>query len=192
VKTIGACNTIITSPQGWKGFNTDAHGFSDSLLEICGQKDLRGRKVCVIGAGGIARAVASAVYRLKGKALILNRTEMKAWKIAMPYNFHSGALDSKGINLMGKKFNDIIIQATPVGMDPNVEGDPLEYYKFSGKELMVDMIYSPPKTRCLQRAESAGCKILNGYDILLRQVRYQYSYFTEKEFPPSLINRVEL
>jgi len=192
VMTIGACNTIIASPQGWKGYNTDARGFSDSLLEFCGLKDLRGHKVCIIGAGGIARAVASEVHRLKGKALILNRTEMKAWKIAMPYHFRSGALDSNGINLMGKKFNEIIIQATPVGMDPDVEEDPLEYYKFTGKELMVDLIYSPTKTRCLQRAEKAGCRILNGYDILLRQAQYQYKYFTEKEFPPSLINRVEL
>ena len=56
----------------------------------------------------------------------------------------------------------------------------------------MDLIYRPKKTLCLKRAEEAGCRILNGYDMLYRQARNQYSYFMDKEFPPSLISRVGL
>jgi 3-dehydroquinate dehydratase/shikimate dehydrogenase len=201
VRSIGACNTIVMAPNwgqacgspdpdGWQGYNTDAHGFSDALLEYSRLKDLRGRKICIIGAGGIARSVASVVSRLKGKALILNRTAVRARDVAMPYHFAWGGLDRESLKMM-EKYTDIIIQATSVGMEPAIENDPLWFYKFSGKELVIDLIYNPSKTRCLIRAEEAGCKILNGYDILLRQARYQYEHFMGKEFPASLINRIE-
>ncbi|MCL2478227.1 MAG: type I 3-dehydroquinate dehydratase [Treponema sp.] len=191
VNAIGACNTIVASPRGWLGYNTDAPGFSDSLLNFSGLKDLRGKKVSIIGAGGAARAVASEVFRLKGKAVILNRTAARAREIAQPYKFAWGGLDSHGIKIM-EKHTDLIIQTTTVGMDPDVDGDPLKFYSFTGKELVFDLIYKPVKTKCLARAEAAGCKVINGYDMLLRQARYQYQYFMEKEFPSSLIGRVEM
>jgi 3-dehydroquinate dehydratase/shikimate dehydrogenase len=192
VSSIGAWNTIIKGPsgQGWRGYNTDAHGFSDALLEFSGLKNLRGRKISIIGAGGIARAVASVVSRLKGKALILNRTAARARDVAMPYRFAWGGLDRESLKMM-EKYTDIIIQASSVGMEPDINNDPLWFYQFKGKELVIDLIYKPTRTRCLIRAEEAGCKILNGYDILVRQARYQYEYFMGKEFPPSLVNRIE-
>ena len=191
VSEIGACNTIVAERDGWKGYNTDAQGFSDSLLEFTRLKDLRGKKVTIIGAGGVARSVAAEVFRLKGKAIILNRTVIKARDIAMPYRFAWGSLDSQGIKMM-EKYKDIIIQSTSLGMEPDIEKDPLEFYNFTGRELFVDLVYRPVKTRCLQRAEAEGCKTINGYDMLLRQARYKYNYFIEKEFPASLINRVEI
>jgi 3-dehydroquinate dehydratase/shikimate dehydrogenase len=193
VNAIGACNTIVqgsnTSP-GWQGYNTDAEGFSDALLEFSRLKDLRGKKVSIIGAGGMARAAASEISRLKGKALILNRTELRARDLAVPYHFAWGGLARESLKMM-TKYADIIIQATSVGMEPDIEHDPLWFYEFSGKELVVDLVYKPAKTLCLARAEQAGCKILNGYDMMLRQARYQYKFFMGKEFPSSLINRLE-
>ena len=192
VNSIGTCTTIIPSFYGWKGYNTEAEAFSDSLIEFSGLKNLKGIKICIIGAGGIAKVAAEEVYRLNGEALILNRTATKAGELASLYDFAwSGLESSYGIELM-KRYTDIIIQATPLGMEPYTEDDPLSFYKFSGRELVIDMIYNPIKTRCLQRAEEAGCKTLSGYDILLRQARYQYRYFTKKEFPPSIIKRVEM
>jgi 3-dehydroquinate dehydratase/shikimate dehydrogenase len=107
----------------------------------------------------------------------------------MQYGFAWGGLDRHSIKIM-EKYTDIIIQATSVGMEPDIENDPLWFYKFKGKELVIDLIYKPEKTRCLLRAEEAGCKTLNGYDMLLRQARLQYGYFFGKEFPVSLNNRV--
>jgi 3-dehydroquinate dehydratase/shikimate dehydrogenase len=191
VMSIGACNTIVTSPKGWIGFNADAAGFSGSLLDFIGRKDLRGKKITIIGAGGSARAAAAEVHRLRGKAIVLNRTVAKARALAEPYRFAWAGFDSHGANMM-EKYSDIIIQSTPVGMAPNIEADPLEFYKFSGRETVMDLIYRPEKTSCLKRAEKAGCRILNGSDMLFRQARIQYTYFLNKEFSPSLISRAGL
>ena len=190
VASIGACNTIVAGSEGWMGYNTDAAGFSDSLLSYIGKKNLRGRKVTIVGAGGGAKAVASEVYRLKGKALVLNRTPARARLLAEPYRFAWAGFDSRGAVLM-EKYSSIIIQTSPLGMEPYVNGDPIEFYKFSGKEIVMDLIYEPKKTPCLVRAEQAGCRILNGSDMLHRQARYQYAYYMGKEFPPSLVSRVQ-
>jgi 3-dehydroquinate dehydratase/shikimate dehydrogenase len=189
VKFVGACNTIRYQEGGWTGYNTDTGGFSDSLLEFLGRKLLKGKRVTIIGAGGAARAAAAAIFRLKGKALILNRTISRAKELAASYHFSWGGTDARGSELM-EKFSDIIIQTTSVGMEPDTGGDPMGDYAFSGREVVMDLIYKPEQTRFLHRAAEAGCRILNGYDMLLRQARYQYRYFLDREFPASLLTRV--
>ncbi|MDR1857939.1 MAG: type I 3-dehydroquinate dehydratase [Treponema sp.] len=195
VQRIGACNTLSLCPQGWMGTNTDAKGFSDSLLAFAGRTNLKRQRVTVIGAGGIARAVLFELNRLGAKALVLNRTIHKARNLAVPYDFAWGGLDSQGIAMMGK-FRDIIIQATPVGMeeddtgDPSHPLDPAPMYSFSGREEVMDLVYKPEMTAFLQRAADTGCRVQNGYDMLIRQARYQYAQFMGKDFPERLLARV--
>jgi 3-dehydroquinate dehydratase/shikimate dehydrogenase len=191
VVSVGACNTIVGSANGWMGYNTDTRGFSDSLLAFIGKKDLRGKRITIIGAGGAARAVAAEVFRLKGKALILNRNAARARRLALPYRFRWGLTDTGGAELMDH-YNDIIIQTTPVGMEPEIAADPMEEYKFSGREVVMDIIYKPAKTRFLIRAEQAGCRVCNGSDMLLRQAQYQYRYFFNQEFPVQLMSRIQM
>ena len=191
VDSIGACNTIVRGTHGWMGYNTDAPGFTDSFLEFYGRRDLRRQRVTIIGAGRVARAVAAEVYRLKGKALILNRHPARARRLAELYKFNWAGLDSRGAELM-EKYSDIIVQTSPVGSFPEINEDPIDFYEFNGNETVMDVIYNPEKTAYLKRAEAAGCRILNGYDMLYRQTRHQYRHFMNKEFPPSLISRVGL
>ncbi|WP_010261390.1 type I 3-dehydroquinate dehydratase [Treponema primitia] len=188
VESLGACNTLICGPQGWSGANTDTHGFSDSLLAFTGKKDFKRMRITIIGSGGAARAAAAEVFRLKGKALVLNRTLVHARELAALYRFAWGGLDGRGAELMSG-YNDIIIQTTSVGMDPDLEGDPLELYFFNGTEVVMDLIYKPERTRFLTRAAAAGCKVLNGHDMLIRQAKYQYSCFFGKEYPSKLVSR---
>jgi len=191
VISIGACNTVVKGPEGWMGYNTDAAGFSDSLLSLIGKKDFRRFKVTIVGAGGAAKAVASEIHRLRGKALVVNRTTARARSLAEPYRFAWAGLDGRGAEMI-EKYSDIIIQTSSAGMEPNHNEDPLEFYKFSGREIVMDLIYKPAKTACLIRAEKAGCRILNGSDMFNRQARSQYHYYMNKEFPSSLITRVGL
>jgi 3-dehydroquinate dehydratase/shikimate dehydrogenase len=189
VQSIGACNTIKLSGNEWYGENTDCTGFSDSLLTFINKKNLKGKKITIIGAGGVARAVAAEVYRLGGKALILNRTIHKARNIALLYKFRWAGLDSQGIELMSKH-NDIIIQTTSMGMEGYDEIDPVELYSFTGKEAVMDLIYMPDQTAFLKRAIDAGCKTINGYDMVIRQACLQYSIFTGREIPKQLLSRI--
>ncbi|MDR3334218.1 MAG: type I 3-dehydroquinate dehydratase [Treponema sp.] len=191
VESIGACNTIVSDPSGWIGSNTDAPGFSDSLLEFIGKKNFKGKRITIVGAGGAARAVAAEVYRLAGKALILNRNPIRARDLATPYRFLWGGLDTQGINLI-EKYTDIIIQTTSVGMEPDITSDPLALYTFKGHEVVMDVIYKPEMTAFLKRATESGCRVQNGYDMLLRQARYQYRHFMGAEFPPQLMSRMKM
>lgn len=191
VAITGACNTLIRGETGWEGHNTDAPGFSDSLLEFMGKKDLKGKRVTIVGAGGAAQSVAAEVYRLKGKALILNRHPFSARRMAERFDFRWGALDAGGAELINR-FNDIIIQTTPVGMAPDLKSDPLEMYRFSGKEIVMDVIYKPEMTAFLKRAFEAGCRTLNGHAMFIKQAQSQYRYFMGRDFPPQLMSRISL
>jgi 3-dehydroquinate dehydratase/shikimate dehydrogenase len=187
VVRIGACNTIMRDAEGWHGYNTDAEGFSSSLLAFIYGEDtgmtekqrakrtLKQKKITIIGAGGAARSIAAEIYRLKGKALILNRTSISAKELASRYGFRWGSLDEPGVKTMGK-FNDIIIQTTSVGMGTDTS-DPFPLYQFFGTEIVFDVIYKPERTAFLSRAEKAGCKVLNGYDMLVRQAIGQHRLF---------------
>jgi 3-dehydroquinate dehydratase/shikimate dehydrogenase len=185
VAELGACNTLVATPGGWSGHNTDAPGFSGSLLEFIGRKDFKGKRISILGAGGVAHAVAFEVHRLKGKALVLNRTLHRARELAEPYRFAWSGLDGRGVDLM-KSYSDIIVQTTSVGMEPDFEGDPMKLYPFRGSEVVMDLIYKPERTRFLERAARAGCRVLNGHDMLMRQAQYQYSCFFGREFPSRL------
>jgi 3-dehydroquinate dehydratase/shikimate dehydrogenase len=191
VYSIGACNTLSYSKEGWLGENTDAGGFSDSILNFLNKKKLKRQKITIVGAGGLARAVASEIYRLGGKALILNRTLHKAKNLASQYKFRWAGLTNEGIELMSK-YSDIIIQTGSGGMEGHDTVDPLESYTFTGKEAVMDMIYTPAETPLLKRAAAAGCRTINGYDMLIRQACLQYVYYMGKEIPQQLLSRVNL
>jgi 3-dehydroquinate dehydratase / shikimate dehydrogenase len=189
VHSIGACNFMSRSADGWFGDNTDCTSFSASILAFLGKNNLKWKKITIIGAGGVARSVAAEVFRLGGKALILNRTIHKAKDIASLYNFRWAGLDEHGIELVSK-YSDIIIQATSVGMGGYEVADPLDLYSFTGKEIVMDLIYYPPQTPFLTRAAAAGCKTINGYDMVTYQVCHQYKQIMGREISPQLLTRV--
>ncbi len=188
VERIGACNTIMRSANGWMGYNTDGLGFSDALLKFIGKKNLKGKRVAIIGAGGAARAAAAEVFRLKGRGLILNRTVFKAKELAMHYGFAWGGFDNQGMDML-EHFSHIIIQTTSVGMEPDIEGDPLEHYSFTGKEMVMDLIYKPAMTRLLSRAKNAGCQTANGFEMLLAQAKYQYNLFMRTAIDTEVVTK---
>jgi 3-dehydroquinate dehydratase/shikimate dehydrogenase len=190
VQSIGACNTMYRKDGLWFGRNTDYAGFSTSLLNFLGRKNLKWQKITIIGAGGVSRSVAAEVFKMGGKVLILNRTAHKARDLAGRYNFRWGGLDEQGIALMSK-YNDIIIQTTSVGMAGHDDSDPLELYNFTGKEAVMDLIYTPAQTPFLKRAASAGCRTINGYDMVIRQACLQYAFFFGQEIPQKHLTHID-
>ncbi|MDR2048527.1 MAG: type I 3-dehydroquinate dehydratase [Treponema sp.] len=192
VKAARACNTLVPakSGNGWIGYNTDTLGFSGSLLSFIKKKNFHRLGITVLGAGGAAGAVVSEIHRLKGKCLILNRNPARAKELAAPYRFNWGALDGRGLDMMDR-YSDIIIQTTPVGTAPDIEAEPFPLYHFTGKETVMDLIYNPGRTAFLKRAENSGCRVLNGFDMLIRQAMSQYQLFLGRDFPVELVPRLE-
>ncbi len=182
VQRIGACNTLISTDKGWAGYNTDADGFERSALEFLGREDFKGLRVTLIGAGGAAKSVALSLSRKGAECVILNRTISVARQLARKYGFIWGPLDDRALDIVSK-YSDLIVQATSAGMAGGVQGDPLEFYEFSGKEKVFDLIYKPEKTALLARAEAAGCQTINGYKMLRYQASGQYKLWMS-EIPP--------
>lgn len=171
----GAVNTVLFNGGKRQGLNTDIDGFIRALQEFLHVRNLRFKHVAIIGTGGAAHAIANAVHQLHGKACVFGRSAEKAKKLADRYNFQWEILDLASVRIL-KKYSEIIIQSTSVGMH---EGeDPLEFYSFSGNEKVFDVIYVPEKTMLLKRAEAAGCHICNGYDMLRYQAYKQFELFT--------------
>ncbi len=184
VKEIGACNTVIREGNNWIGHNTDCTGFATALLEFVkkstGEQSIQGKKVSVIGAGGASRAILYALKTLGADGCVLNRTIMKAQKIAEKFGFSWGGLSAESVSKINE-YSDIIVQTTSKGMgdsNPSDElNDPIWFYEFSGKELVYDIIYEPEETPLLKRAKDSGCKICNGWTMLQYQALEQMELF---------------
>lgn len=179
---IGSCNTIFRKNGKLYGTNTDADGFSKALLDFLGRKNLKGMKISIIGAGGAAKAVAYGVHALRGKACIFNRSLEKAKKLASAYGFKFASLDISSSNLLSK-YSDLIIQTTPIGMLPEPDKDPIPFYSFKGHEILYDIIYEPSETKVMKRARDAGCRVSNGFSMLVHQGALQFEFFTGMQYP---------
>ena len=183
VGDIGASNTIIRHGEDWLGYNTDAEGFQRSLLEFLGVKNLRHQKVAIIGAGGAARAIAYVIKKMKGKACIFNRTVSKAKSLAQEYGFAYAPLSIESLPKL-EMYSSLIIQTTSMGLAvgereiSDEKNDPLHFYNFKGYENVYDIIYHPQVTPILNRAQMAGCKTANGFDMLKYQGYKQFELFT--------------
>lgn len=193
VKQIAACNTVIRrnhyenkrgdgeKDSGWFGVNSDGTGFVEPLREKI-HKPLSNLRATVIGAGGAAKAIVFALVSEGAEVLIINRTVQKAEKLANIYQCAWGGLDTDGISRI-RSYSDIIVQTTNVGMEPDIQGDPVPDYRFLGHEIAYDIVYKPPMTCFLKRAQQAGCPIIMGKEMLLGQAFVQFRLFTGKEYP---------
>ncbi|MBQ5491774.1 MAG: shikimate dehydrogenase [Treponema sp.] len=185
VAEIGACNTVVEKDGSWYGYNTDWSGFKRSLLEFTGFKNLRGKRVAIIGAGGAAHAIAYAVKKLHGNACVFNRTLGKARALAEKFGFKYAPLGPDSVHLL-KRYSDVIIQTTSKGMNASLpadeSNDPIYFYEFSGKEKVFDIVYVPETTPVMARASQAGCKVCNGYEMLKYQGWEQFALFTGVEY----------
>ena len=175
-REIGAVNTAIHTAAGWKGFNTDVTGFTVALCNFLGLQSLSGHRVAILGAGGAARAIAYALFKLGAAACIFNRTLEKAERLARPYGFKAASLGKESLALL-VEYNEIIIQTTSVGLSSknstDSTDDPLPFYEFNGSEAVYDLIYSPAETPIMARARKAGCRTENGMTMLIEQAREQ-------------------
>ena len=184
VQRIGACNTIFWRDGGWAGYNTDADGFERSALEFLDRVDFKGMKVTLVGAGGAAKSVALSLFRKGAQCVILNRTISTAKALARKYGFAWGFLDDRSIDIV-TQYSDLIVQATTVGMDGGIPGDPLAFYEFNGSEKVFDLIYRPATTALLDRAAVAGCGVCNGHKMLRYQAAGQFRLWMGGEVPPA-------
>lgn len=194
-ENIGAVNTLVRTETGYKGYNTDMPGLYRAMCED-GVK-VKGEKVLILGAGGVARAVAMLLLD-KGarEAILLNRTVQKAREVADEVNRIAGRKFAKAMPMdaydtlpAGKRY--LAIQATSVGMYPGCDAAVIEDPAFYEKvHTGYDLIFNPPKTRFMELVEAQGGKAYNGAKMLLYQGIIAFELWTGCEIKSWLAEKV--
>jgi shikimate dehydrogenase len=174
-REIGAVNTIHQDHGRLLGYNTDAEGALSALRARVG---LRGKKVAILGAGGAARAIGFGVRREGADILIVNRSATSGKRLAAALMGQSLSLDR-----IRDIAPDVLVNTTPVGMVPDVHASPVDPSVFQPDMVVMDAVYNPRRTRFLQTAQAAGCRIIEGIDMFVHQGARQFEIWTGKKAP---------
>jgi 3-dehydroquinate dehydratase / shikimate dehydrogenase len=178
---IGACNTVIRSQDGkLYGFNTDVAGVVRPLEQ---RLALTGARVLVIGAGGAARAAVFGLKDRNAEVWVMNRTAERAQKLARQAHAHYVS------HAQLKKLQfDVIINATPVGMNAARPQSPLEESELQTR-YVFDMIYNPAETKLVKMARAKGIQVITGTEMFVHQGARQFEIWTGKPAPAEEMHR---
>jgi shikimate dehydrogenase len=190
---MGAVNTVVRKGDRLIGENTDGKGFMQSLQLDAGV-DPSGKRVVVLGAGGAARAITvelalagaaqiTVVNRqpARGHALVdlLNeKTPVKASFVPWDRTFDL----PQGI--------DVLVNATSIGLFPNVEDEPdLDYTTIQAGMTVCDVIPNPPQTPFLSQARLRGARTLDGLGMLVYQGAIGFKLWTGLDAPVQVMRQ---
>lgn len=169
----GGANTLIFDDDALRGASTDGEGLRRALAED--GIPLAGKRVVLAGAGGSARAIASAllpeVASIHVAARRVEAAEALRGEVA---GGASGAITCGGLDAdelaEAVSESDILINATPLGMWPRVEGClPIDPRVLVRRLTVVDIVPNPLRTRLMVLAERAGCRVVGGLGMLVHQ-----------------------
>ena len=185
---IAAVNTVKKVNGKLVGYNTDGIGFIKSFEEELDSK-IKNKSFLILGAGGASRSIAFNLANKGAEKIII---------IAKHYDY--GSQLCSGINELGKTsalhFNlkrskikealkrvDVLINATGVGMYPEVNKSPIDKELLNDDLIVCDLIYNPLKSKLLEDAEEIGARTLNGLGMLIYQGAEAFKIWTGKEAP---------
>lgn len=195
----GAVNTVINENGILTGTTTDGIGYLLSAKDAAGFDDLHGKKIVQLGAGGagVSALVQAALdgaaqidlFNAHARPELLRIVEQLQTRTRCDVRFHLLADQDALKKAVGQA--DLLVNTTPVGMAPNLEGqslitDPGWFHK---NLVVSDMIYEPMETKLLALAHQAGCKTFNGLYMLLYQGAAAFKIWTGLEMPVEEIKK---
>jgi shikimate dehydrogenase len=202
--SIGAVNTIVKNDDRLLGFNTDAYGFMEAL-DREGHFNPEGKRVVILGAGGVARAVGFVLVQRKVASLgITDGIFERAGTLTdnLVGHIEEASPRSKGSEPTISAFEwqrlgsagtftgcDLIVHCTTIGMkDSPQEGQsPLSPEVIPKNVLVYDVVYNPWLTPLLRLAQKAGANILGGLPMLVYQGAASFKLWTGKEAPVDIM-----
>ncbi|MFN3260608.1 MAG: shikimate dehydrogenase family protein [Pikeienuella sp.] len=181
VGRLGAVNTVIFGAEGPRGFNTDYSGFIAAYRAA--RDSAAPGPVCMVGAGGVGRAVAFGLLTLGLSDLrLVEREPAKAEALAAALRAASPALAvtvtvDAGAGAHGAAG---LVNCTPVGM-VGYEGTPLPRPAMAGAAWAFDAVYTPVETEFLRDAAAEGLAIISGYELFFHQGVDAFRLFAGRE-----------
>jgi len=202
--SIGAVNTIVKKDDRLLGFNTDAYGFIEALDKE-GHFVPEAKRVVILGAGGVARAVSFTLMQRKVASLaitdgIFERASALAENLTKYIKrAPSGSRDLEPDitafqwqNLSSARTLDncdLIVHCTTIGMkdSPQEEQSPLSLEVIPRSALVYDLVYNPWPTPLLRLAQKVGANILGGLPMLVYQGAASFKLWTAREAPVDIM-----
>lgn len=183
---MGAVNTVVRIEDKLIGENTDGKGFMHSLTQVS-KVNPKGKKILVLGSGGAARSI-SVELALAGaqQITILNRSSERGIVLTELLNSKTSA-NANFIKWQGTysipEDTDILINATSIGLFPNVSEKPdINYASISSNMVVCDVIHTPI-TPFLKEAQGRGAKIVDGLGMLVYQGAIGFKLWTGLDAP---------
>jgi shikimate dehydrogenase len=173
-RAIGAANTLTRGADGRVAAdNTDWIGVQRALEPL---GEWRGRRALVLGAGGAARAAVYALGQLGMRVGVHNRGRERAQRLARDLGAEVVTPDWAC---------DLLVNATPVGMEPHSDASPFPEPLLSPRSAVFDMVYRPLGTRLLREAGARGCLTQDGLEMLVHQAVEQVRLWSGRAPSPA-------
>ena len=180
VQAIGAVNTVLFDGSGAaQGHNTDYTGF---IAAYRAARPASPGASCLIGTGGVGRALAFALVALGASEIrLVDREQAKAEALAAELRAQDGAgpvtvcanPEEAARGAQG------LLNGTPVGM-VGYDGTPLDASAMAGAEWAFDAVYTPVDTQFLTDAAGAGLTVISGYELFFWQGVHAWDHFAGK------------
>jgi len=176
-KKTQSVNTIYKDKNKIIGTNTDILGFELSLsstkfLSLKIKNEVKGKKILVLGAGGVTSSIIFALEQMEASTIMLsNRTKEKAENLKKLFP------QLELIKWGDIKNFDIIINTTSLGLKES-DKIPINYDQIGSGKLFYDVIYNPRKTNFLLEAEKRGHQIKNGKMMFVYQAQEAFRRWT--------------
>ena len=178
-----AVNTVINDTGKLIGYNTDIYGFIQPLYRR--NIDFKGKKVLIIGAGGAAYAIVTALSYEKGieEIRVVNRSSHNASKLvehALKLGLNTHKEDFENLCKLALQ-SDLIINSTSIGL--NNESSPIERNYINPNSIVYDIVYKPIDTDLIRKAKEVNAKVVYGYEMLIAQGAQAFKIWTGCDAP---------
>ncbi len=167
---IGAVNVlkIIRQPQQLRifGYNSDVTGIRNTLLPFISKNV---RNAVILGTGGSSKAVSHVLKKFGLNVSLVSREKKPG---ILTYSELTSELISE---------TQVIVNTTPLGMFPNIDGKPpIDYSVLTKNHILFDLVYNPELTTFLKIGAAQGCTTLGGLNMLHLQAEKAWEIWNEK------------
>lgn len=187
-RKIGAVNTIVKQPHVLKAYNTDSYGFCAPLDAY--KAEIEEQPAIIFGTGGAARAVVHGLMDY-GASII--------WVVSRNPTREKNKLWPEAVRVISydewpehAQETALIVNATPLGMEPKEGESPVEDALKShlAHKICYDIVYNPQHTRFLQQAETVDGRTIGGLEMLVHQGSRSFELWTGKSFPIAHVKKM--